>query len=131
MHAKEAAALSRDIIGEVFFAAVETFGLRAGGRLLLVAIGKATALVAAFRLLGLDFVIVLPFAFDGDLAGEGNFFPPRLGDERNFAAVDCAVVIVAPNPAFAAAVPTTGFVIVLGNAFVGRTLLLAMVALAR
>ena len=90
MHASEAAALSRDIIGEEFFAAVGRFDLRAGrfiGTVLMLVIGKAIAFVAAFRLLGLDFATVLVFAFDGDLAGEGNLFPPRAGKERTLADV--------------------------------------------
>ena len=55
--ASEAAALSSDIIGEVLVLAASREGLSFGAVLLLVAVAKlgTAALLAAFRLPGLDF----------------------------------------------------------------------------
>jgi len=91
MRASEAAALSSDIIGEVLLVPVVVAFFDA---ILVAAIATVAALPVAFRLPGLDFV----FAFDGDFAGNGIFFPLRPGD---------------------LAVPTVAFDSVFGDALVG------------
>jgi hypothetical protein len=110
MRASEAAALSSDIIGEVLVVPVAVAFVDV---VLMVDIAKVAALPTAFRLPGL----VFDFAFDGDFAGDGNFFPLRPGEERTLTVADC--VDAALCPALEAAEPTVAFDRVFGDALVG------------
>ena len=90
----------------------------------IVRVVVAPPLPPAFRLPGLDFGFAFVFALDGDLAGEGIFFPLLAGEPDTLVAA--AVVVPAGvrmedalGPDFA--VPTVAFVRVV-FALVGLTL---------
>jgi len=109
MHAREAAALSSDIIGEEASAVASVaapsplFGFVSS-----VATVKFTAFMAVLWRTGIAF----DFAF-----GEDTFFVLFVGEERVFVAVDLLVEVLAS--AFSVAVPTVAFGSVLDDAFAG------------
>ena len=111
MHAREAAALSSDIIGESAAPSLLELLRLPLGVGSSVATVKFIALVADLRRIGLDF----DFAFARD--GEDTFFVLRAGDERAMVAVDW--FIEALDSVLAAALPTVAFESVFGDALIG------------
>lgn len=100
MHASEAAALSRDIIGDILFPLA------------------ASSFAVVFPFTGLDLVVVFfASAVTVDLAARFDFFPPRPGEDRALADIDS--IAVAFGPAFVAAVPIVAFDTVVSDDFVG------------